>query len=231
MKLHMVCGIAAGAITMMFIGCNKGSNPVAPSNPQVPGRYLVTEGFETDLSNYNQLTYAIGWGKMSISTGATHSGKQSLSSDSNRTGIKANYDPISDSIAGLDFYLMAKKAGGINFYAALSRSGSSWNGLFAILGLGIGKSDSLQYIYEIQPVDSTNEHKNFAPVQFNHWYHCRVECSFTDTIVTYSVDDVVVKTIKMPFMSNLGMFVTMRDDSGSQGTKDYYFDDVTVYKR
>ena len=232
MKLSGMLGIAAVvAVCGITITCNKDSGTTVPQRTVV-----FSEGFEeANLSDagYMQVTYATGQGMMSISTNAAHSGKSSLTSDSNNTGIRKSLnDAISDSIAGLEFYLMAKKAEHINFFAAIARPGSSANGLFTIMGIGIDKSDSLKYIYENEPGDSVNnEHKNFAALVFNKWYKCNIEYDFTNAILSYYVDGTVVYTKSAPNPMSLQMFVAMRDSSGSQGVKGYYIDDVTIYKR
>ena len=222
----LFCILAMVAIGAMLIRCNSASPTSSPSFANV----LLSEGFESDAA-LSALTFAPGWGNMSKSTAHAHSGKYSLTSDSNQTGIKEPFDLIADSIAGLQFYLMATTAEHINFFGALARSGSAWNGLYAILGLGISQSDSLMYVYQYAPNDSTNEQKCFAPLQFNKWYQCNVEFNFTTSVLTYSVDGKVVGTKNTDNMMMLGLFVTTRDNLGSQGPKGYYMDDVTIYKK
>lgn len=192
---------------------------------------LLSEGFETDTTPLLQYTYAPGWGIMSRTTVHAHTGSYSLTSDSSRTGIKKYFDIIQDSIAGLQFYLMATKAEQINFGGAIARSGSAWDGLFAVFGMGISKSDSLQYVYQYQPDDPTNEKKCFAPLQVNKWYQCRIEYNFTTTTLTYFLDGAVVGTKTPPSVMSLSMFVTVRDELGSPGPRGYYIDDVSAYKR
>ena len=106
--------------------CNNNSGPTN-STDKVPGTAILSEGFEGDLSNYRQITYDPGiQGMMSISTQHAHSGKSSLTSDSNNTSIKRVISPsIDDSIAGLQFYLMATTAAHTNFFAAICKPGSS----------------------------------------------------------------------------------------------------------
>jgi hypothetical protein len=219
----------------MFMGCNKKTDPAGPPDPTPPARTVIfSEDFETDLSLYSQVTYMPGWSMMDTTKAAAHaSSAQSLTSDTNLSGIKrAFYPGIEDSIAGLEFYLMAKQAGQTNFYAALATSGSSFNGLFTIMGMGIDKSDSLWYIYENTPTDSaTMEHTNFAPLAFNVWYKCNVEYEFSTSTITYFLNDSVILTRTVPTTNAIPLFVTMRDSVGAQGPKEYYLDDVTVYKR
>ena len=222
----LFCILVMIAMSAMLIRCNN-ANPTSSSSFK---NVLLSEGFESD-STFSQLTFAPGWGVMSKSTAHAYNGKYSLTSDSNQTGIKEPFDLIADSIAGLQFYLMATKAEHINFFGALARSGSAWNGLYAILGLGISQSDSLMYVYQYAPNDSTNEQKCFAALQFNKWYQCTIEFNFTTSVLTYSVDGKVVGTKNTNNMMMLGLFVTTRDELGSPGPMGYYLDDVTVYKK
>lgn len=220
------------AMISILFGCNsKSNNPQAPTDPN--RNVLLTENFETDLLKYQQVTYMPGWGMMSISAQAAHSGTHSLTSDANLTGIKKRLDAeIQDSIAGLEFYIMAKKGEQINLFAALCQSGSSFNGLFTIMGMGISKSDSLYFVYENTPTDSaTMKHQNFAALQFNKWYKCNIEYDFNTSILNYYLDGAVVGTLTVPQAGTLPLFVVLREDLISQGAKEYYIDDVTIYKK
>ena len=229
-KFYAVCAIAAVALGGLLICCDKKDASSAPPAPE--RNAVLSEGFENGISDYMQVTYAPEQGLMSVSTNYAHSGTHSLTSDSNNTGIRKSLDdPISDSIAGLEFYLMAKKAERTNFVAVIARSGSSANGLYTILGMGIDKSDSLKYIYEYQPDDTSNEHKNFAALEYDKWYKCNIEYDFNDSTVTYFLDGRIVHTRSTPNLIALTSFVIMRDSLGSPGPKDYYVDDVTIYKR
>jgi hypothetical protein len=222
----------------MVVSCSKKTpNPVTPPDDQPPGNVILSEGFEgdstyLDSNNYRQITYDPAQGRMSISTQHAHSGKSSLTSDSNNTGIKKGISPsIDDSIAGLQFYLMATKLAHTNFLAAICKPGSSANGLFTIIGMGIDKSDSLKYVYENAPGDPINEHKNFAALTLNKWYKCKIEYDYSDTTLTYFLDDATVYTRTAPSPMTLQTFVVMRDSLGAQGPSGYYVDDIIVYKR
>jgi len=224
--------MAAVALCVMVVSCSKkNTNPVKPPD-QPPGNVILSEGFEGDLSNYRQITYDPAQGMMSISTQHVHSGNGSLTSDSNNTGIKRGISPsIDDSIAGLQFYLMATKAAHTNFIVAICRPGSSANGLFTIIGMGIDKSDSLEYIYENAPGDPINEHKNFSALTLNKWYKCKIEYDYSDTTLTYFLDNDTVYTRTTPSPMTLQTFVVMRDSLGALGPSGYYIDDVAIYKR
>jgi hypothetical protein len=230
-KSRIVYAIIAAVISGMIVTCNKESGPTAPVD-KVPGTIILSEGFEGDLSSYKQVTYQADQGMMSIATQHAHSGNGSLASDSNNTGIKRMISPsIDDSIAGLQFYLMATKLAHTNFFAAICKPGSSANGLFTIIGMGIDKSDSLKYIYENMPGDPINEHVNFAALTLNKWYQCKIEYDYSDTTLTYFLDNDIVYTRTAPSPMTLQIFVAMRDDLGAQGTSGYYIDDVAIYKR
>jgi hypothetical protein len=236
-KSRMVCAMAAAALCAMAVSCGKkDTNPVKPPD-QPLGNVILSEGFEGDSTylgsnNYRQITYSPEQGLMSISTQHPKTGSGSLTSDSNNTGIKKLLEPsIDDSIAGLQFYLMATQAAQTNFIAALCKPGSSANGLFAIYGMGIDQSDSLKYVFENAPGDIINEHKNFAALTLNKWYKCKIEYDYADTTLTYYLDDAVVYTRTAPSPMTLQIFVVMRDGLGAQGPSGYYIDDVCVYKR
>lgn len=193
---------------------------------------FISEGFEGDLSKYKQVTYALGQAKMSISKQYAHSGNGSLTSDSNNTGIKCVIDPaIMDSIAGLQFYLMATKRSQTNTIAMMARPGSSANGLFTIMGMGISKSDSLELFYENAPDDPSNFYKNFAQFELNKWYKCKIEYNYNNSTLMYYLDDKLVYTKAAPDPMTLSVFVVMRDGLGAQGPSGYYIDDVYIYKR
>lgn len=230
-KLRMVYAIAAATTGVALVVCDNGTDPAALDD-KVQGSVILSEGFEGNLSDYKQITYQPGQGMMSISTQHARFGKGALTSDSNNTGIKKMFDPsIYDSIAGLQFYLMATKAAHTNFIAALCQTGSSANGLFTVFGMGIDKSDSLKYVFENAPLDPMNEQKNFAPLTLNKWYKCKIEYNFTDTTLTYTVDKDTVYQRGVPNPMGLQIFVVMRDSLGAQGPSGCYIDNVNVYKR
>jgi hypothetical protein len=199
---------------------------------ETPGRAIISEGFEGDLAKYKQILYSPEQGIMSISKQYVHSGNGSLTSDSNSTSIKCLVNPeIMDSIAGLQFYIMATKRSQTNTICAICKMGSSKNGLYTIMGMGISKSDSLGYVYENAPEDPLNEHRNFAALELNRWYKCKIEYNYSDTTLTYYLNDAIVHKKNAPDPMMLNLFVVMRDGLGTQGPSGYYVDDVTVYKR
>jgi hypothetical protein len=176
---------------------------------------------------------------MSVTNSAAHSGEYSLTSDSNNTGLRKWLDePFRDSIAGLEFYLMATHTGQTNFLAALTKAGTSGgmldNGFYMVLGIGIDKSDSLLCTFQKfdnPQADSDLVSKTCGALELNKWYKCTIEYDFTSAKATYSVDGRVVFSHSAPGIDMLDVLMTMRDGLGAPGQKDYYIDDITLYKR
>jgi len=231
-KSRMVYAIFAVALSGMVVKCSNPAGPAVTPPDKAPGTIILSEGFEGDLSEYKQLTYLPGQGMMSLSTQKTRWGKGSLTSDSDNTSLRRPLDPsIDDSIAGLQFYLMATRASHTNFTAGLCKIGSSANGVYAFYGIGIDRSDSLNYIFQNAPNDPINEQKNFAALALNKWYKCKIEYNFSDTTLTYYLDNTLIRTMPAPSPLTIGAFVAMRDSAGAQGASGYYIDEVSIYKR
>jgi hypothetical protein len=234
-----VAAIVAGGI---FFGCQKDSSD--PIKPTPPARNVIlSDGFEYDNDSlamlYNLVAWSGGRARMSTTTAAAHpgGGTHSLTSDSAKTGIRPYSNLIiEDSIAGLEFYFMAKQAEHIPFFAGIGSSGSEWNGLKTILGIGTTASDSLQYIYEWQANQPDNQYVCFAALEYDKWYKFRVECNFNDTTVNYYMNDSNIQTIKTTDVTQINRFFVMRDSLGQQGpgpggAAQYYLDDYIIYKR
>jgi hypothetical protein len=231
-KPDVIFSVAIIVMSGVLFSCDNGGTPTGTASDKLPGTVIMSEGFEGDLSNYKQVVYTEGQALMSLSKQFAHSGKGSLTSDSNNTSIKCLIEPsIDDSIAGLQFYLMATKKSHTNFLVALCKPGSSANGLFTTMGMGIDKSDSLNCYYQDTPDSTSITSKNSADMILNKWYKCNVEYDYSDTTITYSVDDAVVFKKPAPNPMTLKTFVVMRDDLGAQGTSGYYLDDIAIYKR
>ena len=225
---------------VVVVMCNSSSGPTAVTPP--PRNVIFLEGFEgnnLDSAQYTKIYNPRNYGRMSISTKAAHTGKYSLTSDSNNTGVRKWLDnPIDDSIAGREFYLKALKAEKINFFAALTTMGTSAgmldNGFYSVLGMGIDKSDSLWYTFQKADnpqADSDLVQKKFAALQLNTWYKCVVEYDFTAMKLTYFLNDREIFSKRASGIKKFDMFITMRDSLGAPGAKDYFIDDVTIYKR
>jgi hypothetical protein len=230
--------VAAAALGTITLSCSKKSSPIGPVIPA--GGVIFNEGFEEHPDSlgllYAQVSYASNWGLMTITDSAAHAGKQSLTCDSNCTGIKGTIGTeIEDSTAGIQFYLMAKKPEETDFSAGLAQLGSAGNGLFAFVGMGIDKSDSFTCFYQQQP-DNGNSgtgmiQKNVVPLGFNKWYKCNIEYNYGNDTATYFLNGAVVYKVDFGGMQAISDFFAIRDSLGSQGPKDYYLDDITVYKK
>lgn len=215
---------------------------VTLDSSSIQGNVLLTEGFEEASlvdSGFRQQSFGAGDGMMSISKSAAHSGQSSLTSDSNRTSIvKWFEDPINDSIAGIEFYLLAKKAEHINFYVAMGRQGGSFgmlpNGFNCFMGMGIDKSDSLWCIhgqYDTQISNPVYNQKRSALFEFNKWQRCNIEYDFAKSSVSYYLNGAEICKMDVPKPARLDVFAAVRDSTGAQGQKDYYVDDITIYKK
>jgi hypothetical protein len=236
MPSSIVYVVVTAAAVVLFIGCSKkSSGPTAPENPPPVKNVIFTDDFENGLSSdWNQLIYQIGWTMMSIASDCGHSPTHSLTSTDSMAGLKRQiYPSIMDSIAGLEFFLLAKQNEHIDFYAALATTGSSANGLAIVMGLGLSKTDSLMYVYQAGP-DSVSHKVAFAAPTFNTWYKCNIEYDFNTSIITYSLNDTVIHQQTVPAVvapPAIQWVVTVRENPGIEGLKQYYIDDVTLYKR
>ena len=209
----------------------------------INGNVIFSEGFEgnnLDSAGFRVAYRGPDYGWMIITTNAAHSGTHSLASDSNKTGIRKILPVdqfINDSIAGLEFYLMAAKAGQTEVYSAFGQGGNSLgmlkNGWQTVFGMGIDTSDSLWCLYEKYSnpqADSDLVHKRCGALEENKWYKCNIEYDFAAMMLTYSLNDMVVYTKSAPNRT-IEEFIVYRDTCGTQGPKEYYFDDITMYKR
>ena len=216
LKAFAMAAVATGGI---IVSCTEKNNPSGTT--VTPRNVIFSENFEGNadsvLANYMPLVP--GQAKMPITNAIAFSGKQSLTSDSDNTGIKDFIGtPIEDSIAGIEFYLYAAAPQEIDFIAGMAQSGSAANGLSMLLGMGIDKSDSLKLYYQQTYPDPLIE-KNLAPLGYKKWYKCNVEYDFNDSMLTCSLNDAVV--YKQPASSpmQISHFVAMRDSIGSQGPR------------
>ena len=229
---------------IVLVSCNDPVGPTTQTDPQddlPPGTVILSEKFEGDAleylvdgetTAYRQVVYTEGQTLMSLSSQHAHGGAGSLTSESNNTSIKRTIEPyIEDSVAGLQFYLMATKASQTNFFAAICKPGSAKDGLVTKFGMGIDASDSLKWVYQDDLNGAADVHAKFAPLTFNRWYKCAVEYDFSAATLTYFLDDEIVHTQSVPSLSSLQTFIVIRDGLGAQGSSGYYLDDVAVYKK
>jgi hypothetical protein len=222
--------VVTAAAVVLFVGCSKKSS--GPTAPAPVRNVIFTDDFENGLSSdWNQLIWQTGWTMMSIASDCGHSPTHSLTSTDSMTGLKRQiYPGITDSIAGLEFFLLTKQNEHIDFYAALATTGSSANGLAIVMGLGLSKTDSLMYVYQAA-ADSVLHKVAFAAPTFNTWYKCNIEYDFNTSIITYSLNDAVIHQQTVAAPPSIPWVVTVRENPGILGPKQYYIDDVTVYKR
>jgi hypothetical protein len=236
------CVVAALAVYGIVVRCNSNSGPI--TTPIAPPRHVILseefEGTNLDSAGFRQAYRGPDYGWMYITTNAAHTGTYSLTSDSNKTGIRkllAVDQFINDSIAGLEFYCMAATAGQTEFYAAFGQGGNSAgmlpNGWQTVFGMGIDKSDSLWCMYEkydYPQADSDLVHKTCGALELNKWYKCTIEYDFAAMVLTYYLDNAPVYSRSAP-QRTIEEFVVYRDTVGAQGPKDYFIDDITIYKR
>ena len=232
-KFAIACTVVSMAMVALLSSCK--SDPAGPAVQ--PRNVIFTENFENAdsvSSNWLKIIWQQGWTAMSTSTDYAHSPTHSLASIDSMTGSKRSITPpISDSIAGLEFYLSAKKNEHIDFFGCLATTGSSINGLAIVMGMGISKTDSLMWVYQSGADSAAAIHKvGFAVPTLNTWYKCKIEYSFKTSIITYSLNDAIVhqQTVQVAPPA-IQWVITDRESPGVQGPKQYYLDDFTVYTR
>jgi hypothetical protein len=239
-------GVVVACIAGMMMGCSKKDNPAGPQRQRT---VLFTEGFEGDLSNW-KTEYLINYGdptypRMRITTDTAHAGTHSITGDSNMTALEYDVpdtNHIDTLIAGIQFYIMATAKGQANFTVAIGQNNGSSGGLGKAFGIGFDMSDSVKCSY----YDSWSGHSDtmIAPIQLNKWYKCVVEVDMDAKIITYSLDDVKVRTVPLPSIewSWVDRVLVLRglgdyDQNGSliqivdNAPKQYYADDIVLYKR
>jgi hypothetical protein len=79
-----------------------------------------------------------------------------------------------------------------------------------------------------------------CPIVLDHWYKCVVEANFSDSTITYYLDDVPIRTFPLDVARTMGidrLLVFRGPDAGmnhtscQEGPKQYYADDIVFYKR
>jgi hypothetical protein len=114
-------------------------------------------------------------------------------------------------------------------------------GAYYYFGLGFDKSDSIKYVSATDEAGTgiVETSKTIAPIQFGHWYKCRVEFVFppdgdvvTPRRVNYYVDGKNVGSLTTSnYPSRFDMWLALRDGAGAKGPKPYYIDDLMLYYR
>ena len=223
-----------GCVSLMFVmGCNSSNNPPA-SSPSI-----LSEGFEGSLSSW-QTEFMINFGdptypRMRITTDAAHNGTHSLISDSNRTALLYNLpDKLQDSIACLQFYMMAKEQGHTNFTVQIGQDAGSSGGLCKKFGFGFSPTDSIVTVF----FDNYGGVHDTAvkAIVLNQWYKCNIEVNFTTQVISYLLDDQIVRTAPLPTIEMYGIdkLLVLRGfepTEGEDGVKKCYVDDIVLYKK
>jgi len=264
-------GVIAACLAGMMMGCSKKDNPVAPvdtpSYVQAQRIPIFTEGFESDLSSWDPnylvvypepiftrmritdaaaytggIQYKNGSGStVTVAAGGTHA----ITTDSGSTALIYRLSDaaiILDSIAGVEFYIMAKALGQANLTLEIGKTNGSSGGLASGFGIGFDQNDSIKCMFE----DFIDGRKDtmIAPIQLNKWYKCVVEVDFRTTkTITYYINDVKVRTLPFPSSSfnQIDRLLVLRglgdvDQNNSlipasEGPKQYYADDIFLYQR
>lgn len=253
----MACVIA------MVMGCNKSSNPVSVTDPDLSAptgaTLLMSEGFEDTLGKWTKdfmiLAGAPHYTRMQITADAFKSGTHSLTSDTNFNALcyesPNKLDSIylfsqnASTIAGVQFYIMAKEAGQANFTVEIGQNAGSSGGLSKAFGIGFDPSDSIKATYtDVNYPDPMKQGHNdsiLAPIILNHWYKCCVEVNFATKTITYSLDGAQVRTQPFPTVEMYGIdrVLVFRgyyggllyDQPSADGAKKYYVDDIVLYRK
>jgi hypothetical protein len=248
-SIVMVCALG------IFTVCNNpASEEEKDTNPTAPAGFtaLFSDGFGGDLEKYDKrymVTESDTFSRMRITTEAAHTGKHSITGDSNRTAIVYNIPQpqrVESGMAGIQFYIMAKKTGKANFTVEIGENAGSSGGLGKAFGIGFDPNDSIKCKYfDFQA--SMFGFPKFAdsmlkPIDLNHWYKCVVEVNIADSTVNYYLDDVKVLTRKVytPIMG-IDRALVLRDvqverpgyisDPCTEGPQQYYADDIVLYKK
>jgi hypothetical protein len=239
---------AAACFTCGLSGCSK-KNTTEPESetPTAPAgsTLLFAEGFGGDLSKWD-VSYLVQYPNeiyphLRITTEAAHTGKYSITSDSNRTALLYIDTPrVETGIVGAEFYIMAKAAGQSNFTVEIGQNAGSSGGLAEAFGIGFDPSDSIKCTFYDTYYSMNNGHNDslLAPIQIDHWYKCAVEVNFTDSTIAYYLDGASVRTLPLPtsvmgidrllvFRGNFGMNYA----PSAEGPKQYYADDIVLYTK
>ncbi|MBN2188633.1 MAG: hypothetical protein JW699_04205 [Chitinispirillaceae bacterium] len=183
---------------------------------------------------------------MSITTAAAHQGTHSLTTDSNMTAlyhVELPANRVESGTAGVEFYLMAQTPGQANFGVLIGQNPGSSGAITPAFGIFFDPSDSIKcMVFNTWP--EIRSFTALAPVQADKWYKCGVEVNFTDSTVSFYLDDVPMHTESVAGMmadqSLMGIdrVLVFRDQlqvlpatTAVEGTKPYYVDDIVLYKK
>jgi len=227
----MVCGVIA------LTGCSKDK---APTQPKPDRTVLFTEGFEGNLSQWEGSFLNGDWYfPMRITTDTAHNGTHSLTTDSNMTALyHIEADRVESGISGVEFYMMAHSLDSINFGVEIGQNPGSSGAVSPAFGIFFDPSDSIKcMVYNTWP--DVNTQIMMEAIQADHWYKCKVEVNMTDSTVSFYLDDALKHTESIATIGLMGIdrLLVFRGlygkdySSSSEGTKPYYIDDITLYKK
>lgn len=220
--------IAAG---LLVLQCGKKDIPAGIDDHR---SVIFSDDFENGLTKWDVFRDGVydTYDSLRITTAAFHGGGHSVVSDSNHCGIMKQFTDLVDTgDIHCEFYLMARAAGQSNFMVSLAKPAGSSGGDSYLYGIGFGSNDSLCCAY-FDYTDGTHmvHTKNIASIQPDHWYKCEVEINYTDTTITYRVDDAVADTLTLPVLMNIQVLKIYRDELGAEGPIQYFADDITMYR-
>jgi hypothetical protein len=205
---------------------------------------IFNDGFEGDLSKWSS-SYMLNpvdprLPRMTITAATAHGGQHAITTDSNSTALMLVIDstaafpkmkPIEDGVAGVEFYFMARSAGGINFTMEIGQNAGSSGGLGYCYGIGFDPSNRLKCTYS----DLYNDLRNdslYTPLEAGYWYKATIEVSFTAKTVNYYLDGVQIRTMPLhDGIFRLDRVLIFRGMDGAEGPKQYYADDLTLYTK
>ena len=244
--------IALAGFIGILAGCNNPAGNDDGDTPAVPTGVtaIYSDGFGGgDLSNWDDhymIVVGDNYPHMQITADAFHSGSYSLTTDSNRTALQYSLDyttRVENGIVGVQYYMMAKEMGGINFTVEIGKNAGSSGGLGKSFGIGFDPSDSIKCKFYDMLGSVTVSDTLLGPIQLDHWYKCVVEVDFTTRKVTYSIDDavVVIKDLPSSDMDHIDRLLVFRGEyveranyvtiNCLEGPKQYYIDDIVLYKK
>jgi hypothetical protein len=240
-KVIFAGALVTGVVGFMM-GCGSSSSPTGPAattdasiSAPAGARVILSEGFGGDLSKWQPL-YMINIGdnypQMRITTDAFHTGTHSITSDSNRSALVFNLpDRAEDSVVCAQFYFMTKAAGHINFTVEIGQNAGSSGGLGKAFGLGFDSTNNVKSTY--WDMFTGQNDTMLGAIQPNKWYKGLVEFNWNTSTITYYLDDAVVRTVPFPTSDMMGIdrLLVFRGINGVDGPKQYYIDDIILYKK
>jgi hypothetical protein len=236
--------LSSGAVIvcsmMLFTGCDTGTGPSEPSGNE-NRNVIFSEGFESDLSAWEGL-YMVSdqekYHQMRITADAAHSGKNSLTTDSNMTALYHVEDKrVETGTVGIEFYMMATTLEQANFGVEIGQNPGSSGKVSPSFGIYFDPSDSIKCtFFTAWPV--VDRQTIVAPIQAGQWYKCQVEVNFEDSTVSYFIDDILKHTepiVAENYFGGIERLLVYRGKYGKipldseEGVKPYYIDDITFY--